>query len=128
MTQFEFIKTTREIIGEIEDRYDIETKKTIISKDEAIEFLKEKNVFCGVGAVTQNKGHRINFTLNKKYVVEVWDKKIEEIKIFDDFDEVLSFLEGSYSEKNKITIKLEIMPRGYGETTRKYNYNIGRDY
>tara|TARA_Y100000034_G_scaffold129007_1_gene184642 strand:- start:2657 stop:3043 length:387 start_codon:yes stop_codon:yes gene_type:complete len=123
--EIEFIKTIREIIGEVEDRYDIKTKKSIISQEEAVEFLKEKNVFCTIGPTSKNEGYRIYFTLDKTYVIEIWDKEMKEVKIFEEFKDVLSFLKESYPEKDKITIKLEIIPQGYGETARKYNYNLG---
>ena len=125
MSEFIFEKATHKIIGETETNYKFRTEKVIISKEEAKEFLKNRNVHCAVGSVSQNLGHRINFNLDKRYIVEDLNKKETEFIEFDNFDEVLDYLKGEYPEKQQTKIQMEIIPHSVGEIAIKYKYNVG---
>ena len=87
--------------------------------------MKNRNALGGVGAVTQNRGHRIYFTLDKKYAVEIWNSRPNSVEVFDSFDEVLSYLKGEYPDKQTIKIKMEILPGYVGEIAIRYNYHVG---
>jgi len=124
MVEFEFKLTKYRHIGETKKKYILKREVSLVTKSQAERYLKrKKGAYAYIGPESKNIGLGIHYTRNKKFAVEIWNKKFKGVKLFKTFDKVLEFATKK-SDKDKIKVKISELVSNKWDVAKKYKYDV----